>query len=119
MVINISIMSAFDSQSFPTMVRTLLEISCVVVCGRNIGADTKRLERPEVNCDLKVELRTLMQELDLIASTSLATLAQRLLGMNLDKELQDDDYLQDPIPFRNCRFAALDALVSRKCAKKK
>ena len=80
--------------------------------------DADRLERLEVNCDLKVELRTLMQELDPTASTSLATLAQRLLGMNLDKELQDDDYSQDPLPLENRRYAALDALVSRKCAEK-
>ena len=111
-------MGAITIDPFPIMVRTLLQLSCITVCGRNIGGDCSRLEKLNIKCKNRIELRGLMQALNPAASTSLSSLSQTLLGMNLEKYLQADNYSQDPLPVPLVRYAALDALVSRRCAEK-
>ena len=59
-----------------------------------------------------------MQLLNATVSTSLASLVQVLLGVNLDKHFQHDDYAQNPLSIQLIRYSALDALMARWCTEK-
>jgi len=119
-VINLSLMKAWNKESFPHTLKLLLENENLIFVGHQIGGNIKRLRKLGVSIlsRNKKELRTLAlqhdSEIPNKGGTSLCNLCKVYLKLNLLKTHQIADYSTENISIDAIKYAALDLIVSRK-----
>lgn len=116
-VFHLSAMGELSEANFPDSLKSFLEDRRLRACGVNIGIDLSRLEKLGVVLPCRLELRQLSETLDGGQSASLAELSKRHLGVFVDKSDRLSDWSQNPLPEALVQYAALDAVLSRLCAK--
>lgn len=114
-VIHLSKIGILNKDSFPAILKNLLENPSFLYCGRNVSIDCSRIEELGVSLSNRFELRNAAlyddPEMD---GTSLEKLAAKYLGLNVNKSCRIEDFSIYPLPMHLQQYSALDALVSRK-----
>ena len=112
-VFHLSEMGVKEPLDFPTTLKLLLEDLWLRACGCNIGQDLARLSDLGVNMKYRLELVQLGNLVEPNVPCGLADLAERYMGVFVDKSHRLDDWSQFPLPTVQEIYAALDALLSR------
>ena len=112
---HLSKIGILGKDSFPNMLKNLLQEPSLLRCGRNVSIDCSRIEELGVSSLNRFELRnaTLCDNPE-IDCTSLEKLAAKHLRLNISKSCREEDFSIYPLPAHLQRYSALDALVSRK-----
>ena len=114
-VLHLSKMNILIPESFPLSLKHLLELDSLLYCSQNVSIDCNHVEILGVTLKKRFELQQAALYNDPnIRATSLENLASTYLGLNLNKVHRNEDFSINPLPITLQKYAALDALVSRK-----
>ena len=99
-VINLSKIGIFDAESFPVILKNLLEIELFLFCGRQVSIDCSRIDKLGVHLTNYFELRNAALHNDPdMSGTTLEQLASKYLGLALNKTCYKEDFSVYPLPF--------------------
>jgi len=113
-VIHLSKMGAFTAASFPAVLKNLLELPQLTAVGVKVSGDVDRLGALGVRVKNFVDVGELAKGhvSNAPKGYGMQALAARYLELHVDKQLQDADWKQDPLPVEQVEYAALDAILS-------
>jgi hypothetical protein len=117
-VIHLSAMNAMTKDTFSEdlpALKTLLELPSIMPIGVNIAGDVARLRKQlGINITKMIDLGLLAQQhrADEAEGYGMRALCMRYLQLWVDKQGQDADYSETPLPTHLAEYAALDALLS-------
>lgn len=101
------------SANVPASMKKFFELDKMVPTGRNVGNDVGKLSSIGINVTKWTELRGLALLAHPDSKTGLDDLAERYLGVALDKSGQTAEYKVHPkLPDWLVQYAAIDAIVS-------
>jgi len=92
-------MGILDKDSFPSLLKNLLQEPSFLYCRRNVSIDCSRIEELGVSLPNRFELRNAaLYDDPEIDGTSLEKLAAKYLGLNMNKSCRDEDFSTYPLP---------------------
>jgi len=119
-VFNLHLMGVSDNaRPFPSNLKDLLQSPNIVACGVNIGIDCSKLEK---YFGIKISNRIELSQLALKHSpnqedgVSLKSLCKKYLNVDVDKSHRLENWCENPLPKEMIKYAAIDALLSKKLA---
>jgi len=105
--------AGITAQNVPASMKKFFELEKMVPTGRLVGNDVTKLHSLGIVIKEWTELRTLALLAHPDSKTGLDDLAEKYLGVALDKSGQSADYKVRPkLPAWQIRYAAIDAIVS-------
>ena len=111
----LSKLEILEKDSFPIILKNLLQEPCFLHHRRNTLIDYSRIEELGVPLSNRFELRKIVLYNNLeIDRTSLEKLAAKHLGLNVNKSCRDENFSIYSLLMHLQRYYALDVLVSRK-----
>ena len=114
-LIHLSKIRILDEDSFPNILKNLLQEPSFLYYGRNISIDCSRIKELDISLQNRFELRNAaLYDNSEIDGTSLEKLVAKYLGLSINKSCSEEDFSIYPLPMHLQRYSALDTLVSRK-----